>query len=245
MFPPIRRSPSDLLKPDPESMISIVIRTKNEEQWIGRCLSAISSQNYPEFEIILVDNESTDATLDIVSKYDCQLVKISDADFTFGRSLNWGVRAAKGEYVAIISGHCIPVNDRWLQYLSAGFSSNEVVGVYGRQVPLPDTRADDKRDLWTTFGIEAVVQKTDFFFHNANSMIRKDIWDEFPFDEEIQGVEDREWAREVLGRGYEVAYQPSASVYHFHGIHHGRNLERSARVARVIELINHRGGVHA
>ena len=226
-------------------MISIVIRTKNEEKWIGRCLSAISTQNYPDFEIVLVDNESTDNTLDIVGNYNCRLVKITDEDFTFGRSLNWGVGASMGEFVAIISGHCIPMNDRWLQYMVTGFSNENVVGVYGRQVPLPDTQDDDKRDLWTTFGIEARIQKSDFFFHNANSMIRKDIWDKIPFDEEIAGVEDREWAREVLGRGYEIAYQPSASVYHFHGIHHGRNLERSARVAKVIELINHRGGVHA
>lgn len=226
-------------------MISVVIRTKNEETWIGRCLSAVAAQNYPEFEVILVDNDSTDRTLEIVSGYECKLVKISDQDFSFGRSLNWGIRAAKGPFVAMISGHCVPVNDRWLLNLQAAFSGEDVAGVYGRQVPLPDTRADDKRDLWTTFGIEPRIQKRDFFFHNANSMIRKDIWDQVPFDEEISGVEDREWGREMIGRGYQIAYEPAASVYHYHGIHHGRNLERSTRVARVIELINHRGGVHA
>ena len=226
-------------------MISVVIRTKNEEKWIGRCLSAVKLQNYPEIEVILVDNNSTDATLEVVKRYGCKLVTISDMDFTFGRSLNWGIQAASGEHVAIISGHCIPADDRWLLSLRAGFSNDRVAGVYGRQLPLPDTAPDDKRDLWTTFGIEKRVQKKDFFFHNANSMIRRDIWEAMPFDEEISGVEDREWAREVLSRGYEIAYEPAGAVHHFHGIHHGRNLERSARVARVIELINHRGGVHA
>jgi len=226
-------------------LISVVIRTKNEEAWIGRCLFAITAQNYPDFEIILVDNESTDSTLDIVSQYDCKLVKISDDDFTFGRSLNWGVEAAQGEYVAIISGHCIPVDDRWLLSLRAAFDKEEVAGVYGRQLPLPDTRADDKRDLWTTFGIERRTQKKDFFFHNANSMVRRSIWEEVPFDEEINGVEDREWARQVISRGYQVIYEPAGSVHHFHGIHHGRNLERSTRVAKVIELINYRGGIRA
>ena len=108
-----------------------------------------------------------------------------------------------------------------------------------------DTRADDKRDLWTTFGIERRTQKKDFFFHNANSMIRRSIWEELPFDEEISGVEDREWARQVISRGYQVVYEPAGSVHHFHGIHHGRNLERSTRVPKVIELINHRGGIRA
>ena len=226
-------------------MISIVIRTKNEERWIGRCLSAISMQNYPEFEIIVVDNDSTDGTLDIVNGFSCKLVTIGDEDFTFGRSLNWGINSAQGEHVAIISGHCVPVNDRWLLTLMSAFTNENTVGVYGRQVPLPDTAADDKRDLWTTFGIEQRRQLTDFFFHNANSIIRRDVWQEVPFDEEISGVEDREWARIVLGKGYEIAYEPAGLVHHYHGIHHGRNLERSVRVAKVIELINQRGGVHA
>ena len=226
-------------------MISVVIRTKNEESWIGRCLFTVTAQTYPRFEIILVDNDSTDGTLDIAKGYDCKLVTIGDEDFTFGRSLNWGIREATGDYIAIISGHCIPTNDRWLLALRAAFSNESIAGVYGRQLPLPDTTPNDKRDLWTTFGIERRVQKKDFFFHNANSMIRRDIWEEVPFDEDITGVEDREWARQVLGRGYEIAYEPTGAVHHYHGIHHGRNLERSARVARVIELINHRGGVHA
>jgi len=225
-------------------MISVVIRTKNEEKWIGRCLAAVTAQDYPEFEVIVVDNDSTDGTLDVLNRYGCTIVKISDEHFTFGRSLNWGVRKASGDHVAILSGHCIPANDRWLLSLRAAFTE-KVVGVYGRQLPLPDTTANDKRDLWTTFGIERRIQGKDFFFHNANSMIRRDIWEKVPFDEEISGVEDREWARQVLSRGYEIAYEPSGTVHHYHGIHHGRNLERSARVARVIELINYRGGVHA
>ena len=221
-------------------MISVVIRTKNEENWIGRCLHAVTAQTYSSFEVIVVDNDSTDSTLEIVKRFDCKLVTIGDEDFTFGRSLNWGIREAAGDHVAIVSGHCIPTNDRWLLALRAAFSNEAVAGVYGRQLPLPDTTPTDKRDLWTTFGIERRVQKRDFFFHNANSMIRRDIWEQVPFDEEIAGVEDREWARQVLSRGYQIAYEPTAPVHHYHGIHHGRNQERSARVARVIQLINDR-----
>ena len=44
--------------------VSIIIRTKNEERWIGRCLESIFKQNYKNFEVIIVDNESTDKTLE-------------------------------------------------------------------------------------------------------------------------------------------------------------------------------------
>ena len=49
--------------------ISIIIRTKNEERWINHCLKSIFRQDYPSFEVILVDNRSTDNTLAIAKRY--------------------------------------------------------------------------------------------------------------------------------------------------------------------------------
>jgi len=219
-------------------VISVIVRTKNESAWIGRCLSAVAAQNHHAFEIIVVDNASTDGTLDIASRFDCRVVEIAEHDFSFGRALNAGIRASRGEYLALLSGHCIPLNDQWLQCLRASFDDARVAGVYGRQEPLPDTDPVDKRDLWISFGIERRVQRKEIFFHNANSMIRRDLWERFPFDEELAGVEDRDWAKQVLSWGYRIVYEPSASVYHHHGIHHSQDPRRAERVVRVIELIH-------
>jgi glycosyltransferase involved in cell wall biosynthesis len=222
-------------------VISVVIRTKNEERWIGRCLRAVLAQDCDDFEVIVVDNESTDGTLRVAGDFDCQLLTIPQAEFSHGRSINLGVGVAKGELIAILSGHCIPVNDTWLRRLAATFVAPDVAGVYGRQEPLPDTNDFDKRDLWTTFGVERRVQSRDYFFHNANSMIRRDLWESVPFNEDLTGVEDRDWAKRVLELGHKVVYEPAASVYHFHGINHGRDAARAARVVRVIELIRDGG----
>ena len=51
------------------SLVSIIIRTKNEERWISSCLDAVYSQNYKSFEVIVVDNESTDKTIEKVLQY--------------------------------------------------------------------------------------------------------------------------------------------------------------------------------
>lgn len=221
-------------------MISVVVRTKNEERWIGRCLRAIAGQAGPDFEIIVVDNASTDGTLEIVRRFDARLVEIPDEAFTFGRSLNVGIAAARGDLVALVSGHCIPTTDRWLYRLWRNFQLDPAVaGAYGKQEPLPDTNSLDKRDLLTVFGQERRVQEKDYFFHNANSMIRRSVWERIPFDEEIAGVEDRDWARRVLDEGYKLIYEPYAAVYHHHGINHGGDRARADRVARVIELIQH------
>ena len=49
--------------------ISIIVRTKNEERWIGHCLEMIYKQDYSDFEVILVDNNSTDHTVEIAKRY--------------------------------------------------------------------------------------------------------------------------------------------------------------------------------
>ncbi len=217
--------------------ITIVIRTKNEARWIDSCLFAVSQQDYPEFEIVLVDNDSTDGTLDIARKYDIKVLRIPDSEFNYSRALNLGIRAGRGELVAILSGHCIPVNELWLAHLVMNFQDSLTVACYGRQEPLPDTSPADKRDLWITFGLDRKVQKKDYFFHNANSMIRKSVWEEVPFNEKIHGVEDQDWAKKILNNGSRIVYEPLAAVFHHHGIHHGGNEERVARVVSIIELI--------
>jgi len=218
----------------------VVIRTKNEEAWLDQVLSAIARQADVDPEVVVVDNDSTDRTREIAARHKCRVLSISDAAYSHGRALNQGVAATTADLVAILSGHCIPVNERWLLRFIANFNSPSVAGVYGRQEPLPDSSPFDKRDLWTTFGLDRRTQRHDHFFHNANSMIRRAVWAEMPFDEELPGVEDRDWAKRVQAAGWQIAYEPHAGVFHHHGIHQGRDEHRAARVARVIELIQNR-----
>ena len=225
-------------------MISVVVRAKNEARWIGRCLTALRHQLGEALDIILVDNDSTDETVAIAQPFNVKVVTISREDFTFGRALNVGIQEACFETVSLLSAHCIPVNDLWAQYMNAHLANpgnEKVCGVYGCQEPLPDTSHMDRRDLWTTFRSERKSQRKDFFFHNANASIRKSVWEKEPFNEEIQGVEDREWGRRMIEAGYKIVYEPEASDYHHHGIHQGRNEERARRVAEVIEYIQGRG----
>ncbi len=218
--------------------ISVIIRTKNEERWLDSCLFAVRNQDVGEVEIVIVDNESSDNTLKIAKSYQCITTHISNKDFNYSRALNIGINLSTGKLISILSGHCVPVDDRWLTCLSMHFLDEEVKAVYGRQEPLPDSNPVDKRDLWTTFGLDRRIQKRDFFFHNANSMIRRSAWDKQPFNEKLNGVEDREWATKILQSGNKIIYEPAASVYHHHGIHHSGNEQRAARVVRMIETIH-------
>lgn len=227
-----------------KDLISVIIRTKNEERWIAPCLKAVFAQKGVNLEVIVVDNESSDRTLEKVRQFPvARLVTVSD--YLPGKALNAGIMASQGEFFVCLSGHCIPVSDSWLFELRRTLLENsELAGVYGRQEPMAFSSDSDKRDLLVMFGLDPRIQIKDSFFHNANSMIPRRIWEEVPFDATCTNIEDRIWAQAVIRRGYKIAYNPAASVYHYHGIHQNGNQERCTNVVRILESLNgnNRGG---
>ena len=220
------------------SEVSIIIRTKNEEKWIKHCLTMIFAQSYKDFEVIIVDNLSEDNTLNIVKRFPVKKIVCID-DFKPGKAINDGVRVSTGKWIVCLSAHCIPKNKDWLQILKQNFVKNtKLAGVYGRQLPVSFTGDVDKRDLLIVFGKDKRVQKKDYFFHNANSMIRKDIWEKYKFDENVSNIEDRVWGKKIIESGYQIIYEPDAPVYHHHGLHQGNATQRAKGVVSVIEKVD-------
>ena len=219
--------------------ISVLIRTKNEEKWIGHSLKGVFNQKVDaEVEVIIIDNNSTDYTVEVAKRYPISKA-INISEFLPGRALNDGIRASTGDYIACISAHCIPKDENWLSSLLANFVDNpDLAGVYGRQLPLGFTGPIDKRDLLTVFGQDKRVQIKDYFFHNANSMVPRKIWDEIPFDEGVTNIEDRVWGKQVIEAGYKIIYEPKAAVYHHHGLHQGNTRERAEGVVSILERVD-------
>lgn len=218
--------------------ISIILRTKNEERWIAHCLDALFKQDYSDFEVILVDNNSTDHTVKVANRF--PLSKTINIDkFLPGKALNEGIRASSGKFLVCLSAHCIPKENNWLSCLRRNFEDDDkVAGVYGRQLPLSFSNTIDKRDLLIVFGQDRRIQVKDYFFHNANSMVRRDIWDQYPFDEKATNIEDRIWGKTITNAGFHIIYEPDAAVYHHHGLHQGNAPQRAKGVVSIIEQID-------
>lgn len=215
---------------------SLIIRTRNEEKWIGQCLRAVLDQTYDDLEIILVDNLSTDKTVEKAKNIYSDLTLVNIDDYLPGKALNEGIRSSEGEFVVCLSSHCIPTNEEWLHNLHQNFEKyDNIAGVYGRQVPTSASDPIDKRDLIRTFGPEHRIQEEDSFFHNANSMIRHSIWEQFPFKEEVTNIEDQIWGNEVINAGYKLVYEPDAGVYHHHGINQGNDHDRTLSVVETMQ----------
>ena len=216
--------------------ISVIIRTKDEEAWIDHCLRMVFRQDWPDLEVIVVDNRSTDHTLAVVRRYPVAAVVEID-EYRPGQALNEGIRRSTGDFVACLSAHCIPQGTDWLKNLMAPLADPQVAGVYGRQLPLAFSGAYDKRDLLTVFGLDRRVQVKDYFFHNANSLIRRTAWERHPFDETLTNIEDRHWGKAVIAAGWTLVYEPEAAVYHHHGINQDGDRTRADGVSNMLDLL--------
>jgi len=203
--------------------ISIVLRTKNEGKFLGKTLDLIRQQAYtPRPEIIVVDSGSTDDTLAIASREDrLRIVNIPAEEFTYGRSLNTGIRESHGDVIVALSAHAFPCEEHWLKRLVEHLSDPKVAGVYGRQVPHDDAWPSVKRDYLEFYGQLRRMQTVpddpnDHCFSNAASAIRRSLWEKHPFDETLPYCEDWEWARSMLRLGHTIVYEPDAVVHHSH-----------------------------
>lgn len=213
--------------------VSIIVRAKNEEKWIGICLKNILSQSYKNFEIILVDSGSTDKTIEKARQFPLEVINITD--FRPGYAINEGIRNSSGDIIVCLSSHCIPSNNDWLRNLIAPLKDNEICCVYGRQLPMNFTSAIDKRDLAVVFGEDSRLQIKDGYINNANSAFRRLDWEQYPFDELTTNIEDRIWGNLMISLGRKILYEPSAKVFHHHGINQGASLSRAESIVKIIE----------
>lgn len=213
-----------------EKKISVVLRCKNESRWIGHALQSIID-HIPNNEVILIDNNSTDRSLEIVQQFQhnpslkenrnkyTNVTIVNIDKYSPGIALNLGVKHASGEYVMFLSSHCE----------IKSFSASKVfkdlekhVGIFGNQDPIYRGQRITKRYLWSHFGSEEKVNlysdlEERYFFHNALSIMKRETLFNRPFDEELWGKEDRYWATDVIEKDKRsILYDPSFSCNHFY-----------------------------
>lgn len=195
---------------------SIVIRAYNEEKHIGRLLEGIKQQTLNDVEIILVDSGSTDATVSIAESFGAWIVRIAAGEFTFGRSLNFGVREATREFVVIASAHVYPVYPDWLESLLRPFEDEKVALTYGKQRGPDSAKYSEQQIFHRWYPDASDSNQPTAFCNNANAAIRKSLWETHPYDETLTGLEDLAWAKWTKEQGYKIAYTAEAEIVHIH-----------------------------
>lgn len=212
-----------------EYKISIVIRTYNEKKHIREVLESLKGQNYNNYEIIVVDSESTDGTREIALEYNCNIIDIKKSDFNYSYASNIGVKNASGDIVCFLSGHSVPLRNDYLLETNKVFQNNNVGGCYGDVIALEDGSIYEK--LYNFLGMIKNYIKNDrkeikleTNFHKgmlscSNASIRKSILEKHPFVDELgkNGGEDLEVAYRILQDGLYIAMCPNLIVKHSHG----------------------------
>ncbi len=120
-------------------LISIAIPTYNEERFIKSCLESIYNQDYPKtkLQVIIIDNFSTDKTLDIAKKYPVEILMDKTKDAQYLKML--GLRKSKGNYFIFMDADSRLAHKDWFKIMLKPHTDKDIVGVFTDIVP-------DKRD---------------------------------------------------------------------------------------------------
>jgi rhamnosyltransferase len=219
--------------------VSIVIRTLNEQRHLGALLAKLRQQITPGFdtEVVVIDSGSTDATVSIAKSFGCRITQIAKHEFSFGRSLNRGCAFARGDVLVFISGHCVPVDETWLNLLCKPVLDGTVSYSYGRQIGDDDSNFSERRVFSKYFTEKSMIPQDGFFCNNANSALSRTAWEQLRFDEEITGLEDMELAKRLVNLGQKVGYVADAAVFHHHSETWAQVRRRFQREAMALQKI--------
>lgn len=115
--------------------VSVIVCAKNEAENIKNFFPLLINQNYPEFEIVLIDDASSDATLDLFEAYEKQyanvkLVKVQNNETFWGNkkyALTLGIKASKYDYLLFIDADCKPQSPEWISLMASCFTNKKTI----------------------------------------------------------------------------------------------------------------------
>lgn len=135
---------SQVQNPNPEP-VSVIICARNEDENLTEFLPKVLSQDYPEFEVLVVNDCSTDNTENVIDEFAKifpNLKKISikeDAYYKHGKkfAVMVGIKGAKYENLVFTDADCFPASDQWLKEMAGGFTNEKEIvlgyGAYSKQ----------------------------------------------------------------------------------------------------------------
>ena len=214
-------------------MISIIIPAKNAEETLERCLFAVLNQIGLEesYEVIVVDDGSTDRTAEIVQGFDAEAIRLDGEGPAAAR--NAGAEVAKGEILVFTDSDCEP-DENWLSEMIDPFEDPNVIGVRGAYVTRQ--RELTARFVQQEYGYKykrmARMERIDFVDTYSAAYRRKVFLENGGFQTAFPhaSVEDQELSFRLARKGYRMVFKPEATVYHRHDRTIGEYFQRKFNI---------------
>lgn len=199
--------------------VSVIVPVFNGESTIGECLNSLMRMDYPteKREIVVVDNNSTDGTSDIVKKYAVKYVREARQGIPYAR--NRGIVFSKGDILVWVDADCL-VTTKWLNELVQGFDNKEIGVVAGEVVAFPSQTPAERfmatyKPRWNGQNLSFPDKK---YFITACLGIRREVFQEIGlFDAQFAGVacEDIDFSwRFFRDSSFKFDFRPKAIVFH-------------------------------
>ena len=215
--------------------VSIIMRSFNEAWALADTLAALKAQTFTDWELIVIDSGSTDGSQFIIRAANpAHFIQITPAEYNPSRVMNHGMRLARAELCIFLNADATPQGNNWLSPLVEALSKPDVAAVFGRQIPRPDCELVFASDYDRCFGPERESANWDHFFSMVSSGIRKSVWAQRGFREDLQYAEADEYTRWCRANGHAVQYVPDSIAMHSHNYTPEQARKRSFGDARAI-----------
>ncbi len=198
--------------------LSVVVASYNGERTLENCLQSLEKLNYPEYEVIFVDDGSTDRTPQICRKFGYIHYLRHDSNQGLSTARNTGIAAARGEIVAFTDSDCRADED-WLYYLVAAFLNSEFAGVGGHNL-LPTEDSWVAAAVMVSPGGPAHVMLTDRVAEHipgCNMAFYKWALEEIGGFDPIfrKAGDDVDVCWRLQQQGYILGFSPAGFVWHY------------------------------
>jgi O-antigen biosynthesis protein len=196
--------------------VSVVICAHNAAPTLDECLRHTCALEYPELEVIVVDDGSTDATSEIAARYPrVQLVRMDHGGLAAAR--NEGLRAASGELIAYLDSDAYPTPE-WPYYLALGLDAHDIGGVGGPNLPPPDDPPGAHVVARSPGGPVHVLISDDRAEHvpGCNMAFWRSVLSELGGFDPIYTAagDDVDLCWKLLDRDWKIGFHPAAVVWH-------------------------------
>lgn len=220
-------------------LVTIIVLNWNGRHLLEDCLPSVLQQTLQDYELIVVDNGSTDGSLEWVASHYPKTRLISlPTNMGFCEGNNVGIRSARGDYVVLLNNDTEVAPD-WLEQLLAHICTDPSIAACDSKI----LYFDQRESIWSSGGTYSIAGTTTFRWHNqqdsgrlqqpsdvfvvgaCSAIYRRRIFEEIGLLDRdfFAGFEDVDWSFRAHLRGYRTVNVPTSRVYHKVSMTHQRN----------------------